>query len=59
MTFTAAQRLRVLIETVLERHHDIATAIEELAHALDDEIDARVCDRIADLREQLERGGNS
>jgi hypothetical protein len=53
---TAEQRLRVLIETVLAQHQ--AAAIDELARALDDEIEARVCDRVADLRQQLERGDN-
>jgi hypothetical protein len=51
------QRLRVLIETVLERHHDVSAAIDELVGALDDEIETRVRDRLGDLRQQLERGG--
>jgi hypothetical protein len=50
-------RLRVLIESVLERHHDVSAAIEELVGALDDEIEERVRDRLGDLRQQLERGG--
>jgi hypothetical protein len=52
---TTEQRLRVLIETVLARHQ--AAAVDELARALDDEIEARVHDRVADLRPQLEQGG--
>jgi len=51
------QQLRVLIESVLERHHDVSAAIEELVGALDDEIEERVRDRLEDLRQQLERGG--
>jgi C4-dicarboxylate-specific signal transduction histidine kinase len=51
------QRLKVLIATVLERHRHEVAAIDELARALDDEIEARVCDRVADLRQQLEQGG--
>jgi hypothetical protein len=57
VTNTTRQRLRVLIGSVLERHHDMAAAIEELVGALDDEIEARVHDRLGDLRQQLERGG--
>jgi hypothetical protein len=52
------QRLRVLIETVLERHHGVAAAIDELVGALDDEIEARVRDRVQDLRQQIEQGEN-
>jgi hypothetical protein len=52
------QRLRVLIETVLERHLDVSVAIDELVGALDDEIEARVCDRVQDLRQQVEQGEN-
>jgi hypothetical protein len=59
MTRTTQQRLRVLIETVIERHHRVAAAIDELARTLDDEIEERVRDRIDELRQQLERGGNS
>jgi ABC-type dipeptide/oligopeptide/nickel transport system ATPase component len=53
---TTEQRLRVLIEAVIARHQ--AAAIDELTRALDDEIEACVCDRVADLRQQLERGDN-
>jgi hypothetical protein len=48
------QRLKALIEGVLKQHQ--AAAADELARALDDEIEARVRDRITDLRQQLERG---
>jgi len=54
MTHTT-RRLKVLIETVLERHHRIDTAIDELAAAIDDEIEARVRDRVDELRQQLEQ----
>jgi len=47
----------VLIESVLERHHDVSAAIEELVGALDDEIEERVRDRLGDLRQQFESGG--
>jgi hypothetical protein len=50
------QRLKALIEGVLKQHQ--AAAIDELVRALDDEIETRVCDRVADLRQQLERGDN-
>ncbi len=56
MTRTTTQRLKLLIESVIERHHRVAAAIDELARALDDEIEERVRDRVADLRRQLERG---
>jgi hypothetical protein len=49
------QRLRVLIETVFEHHHDVSAAVDELVGALDDELEARVADRVADLRMQLEQ----
>ena len=52
------QRLRVLIESVLERHHDVGAAIDELVGALDDELEARAADRVADLRQQVEQGEN-
>jgi len=48
--------LKHLREVVLAKH--IAAAVAELAAALDDEIEERVRDRVADLRQQLERGGN-
>jgi hypothetical protein len=51
---TSAQRLKVLIASVLERHHSIAAAIDELGRTLEDEIESRVQDRVADLRSQLE-----
>jgi hypothetical protein len=50
------QRLKVLIATVLEQHRHETAAIDELARALDDEIEARVRDRVTDLRAQLEGG---
>jgi len=50
--------LRVLIESVLERHHDVGAAIDELVGALDDELEARAADRVADLRQQVEQGEN-
>ena len=49
--------MKVLITAVLEQHHHIAAAIDDLARTLDDEIEARARDRIDDLRQQLERGG--
>ena len=52
------RRLRVLIESVLERHHDVSAAIDELVGALDDEIEERVRDRVEDLRQQVEQGEN-
>lgn len=56
-THNAAQRLKGLIASALERHHSIAAAIDELSRALEDEIEARVQDRVADLRSQLEGEG--
>jgi hypothetical protein len=49
MIHTATSRLRTLIESVLTRHHDISTAVEELVNALEDEFEVRVQDRVADL----------
>jgi hypothetical protein len=46
---TAASRLRTLIESILTRHHDFSTAVEELVEALEDELEAHVQDRVADL----------
>jgi hypothetical protein len=48
------QHLKHLIEDILARH--TATAIDELAAALDDEIEERVRNRVDDLRQQLEEG---
>jgi hypothetical protein len=45
------ERLRTLIKAVLQQHRDTATAIDELTYALDDEIEACVCDRVNDLIE--------
>jgi ABC-type dipeptide/oligopeptide/nickel transport system ATPase component len=56
MTRNNTRHLKVLIETVIERHLRVAAAIDELTRALDDEIEARVADRLADLRQQLEQG---
>ena len=48
-------RLRDLVLDVLERH---AAAIAfELAEISEEEIEARVTDRVADLRTQLEQAG--
>jgi hypothetical protein len=48
-------RLRDLVLDVLERH---AAAIAfELAEIIEEEIEARVTDRVADLRTQLEQAG--
>ena len=52
------QRLRVLIETVLGHHYDVAAAIDELIGALDDEIEARVQNRVEDLRQYWTEGGS-
>jgi len=52
---TRQRRLKVLIEMVLERHHRIPAAIDELVRALDDEVEERVRDRVADLRQQFEQ----
>jgi hypothetical protein len=54
--YTAKQRLRVLIETVLKRHHNVAEATEELIETLADEIEERARDRVTDLCAQLEGG---
>jgi hypothetical protein len=50
--------LRVLIESVFGLHHDVSAAINELIGVLDDEVEARAQDRVADLRRQLEQGDN-
>ena len=55
MIQTRQRRLKVLIEMVLERHHRIPAAIDELVRALDDEVEERVRDRVADLRQQFEQ----
>jgi hypothetical protein len=47
------QHLKHLVEDILGRH--VAAAIDELAAALDDEIEERARDRLADLRQQLEQ----
>jgi len=39
--------------------HRIGAAIDELARSLEDELEARVRDRVVDLRQQLERGENT
>jgi hypothetical protein len=51
------QWLRVLIESVFERHHDVSAAIDELIGALDDEIEERVRNRVEDLRQYWTEGG--
>jgi hypothetical protein len=51
---TAASRLRLLIESILTRQHDTSAAVEELVNALEDELEARVQDQVADLRELAE-----
>jgi hypothetical protein len=56
MIYTPAEQLKVLIATVLERHHRVSAAIGELTRAIDE---ARVRDRVADLRQQLEQGDDS
>jgi hypothetical protein len=58
MTRTAAQLLKSRIKTIVEQHCRINVAIEEIARLLDDEIEARVNDRVTDLRQQLEQGEN-
>ena len=45
--------LKQLLETVLAKR--MAAAITELAAIMENEIDERVIDRVADLREQIER----
>ena len=45
--------LKHLLEAVLTKH--MAAAIAELAAIMENEIDERVVDRVADLREQIER----
>jgi hypothetical protein len=47
--------LRQIIASILRAAPNTYAAVEELARALEDEIEARVQDRVADLREQLER----
>jgi hypothetical protein len=48
------QHLKHLVEDILGRH--LTAAIDELAAALEDEIEMRAQDRIADLRQQFEQG---
>ncbi|HET9801228.1 MAG TPA: hypothetical protein VFP82_06035 [Chthoniobacterales bacterium] len=45
--------LKHVIEAVLAKH--TAAAVTELTAILQDEIDERVVNRVADLREQVER----
>jgi hypothetical protein len=52
MIHTTTSCLRTLIESTLARHHDFSTAVEELVAALEDELEARVQDRVADLRDR-------
>jgi len=47
-------RLKDIVDDILQRH--IAAAVEEIAAALDEALEARVQDRIADLRSQPEFG---
>jgi hypothetical protein len=51
----ARRHIRMLVESALERHFDIAAAVEEIVSALDDELEARVVDRVADLCQQLKQ----
>jgi len=55
MIISIRQHLKHLVEDILGKH--VAAAIDELAAALDDEIEERVRDRVDDLRQQLEQGG--
>jgi hypothetical protein len=55
MMSNTGQHVRRLVEDILGRHP--AAAIDALVAALEDEIEERVRDRVADLRQQLE-GGN-
>jgi hypothetical protein len=48
------KHLEHLVEDIFGKH--MAAAIVELAAAIDDEIEERVRNRVADLRAQLEQG---
>jgi len=56
----AAMSLREVLKRrvtdILQRTADVAAAIEEIADAMADEVEARAQDRLADLRTQLESG---
>ena len=52
MTPHRIHRLRSLLEFILTKH--LMAAIDELVTSLDDEIEARVRDRVDELRKQLE-----
>jgi hypothetical protein len=47
--------LKLTVAAILQRH--VAAAVEEIAATMTDEIDALACDRLADLRTQLEFAG--
>jgi hypothetical protein len=49
--------LKHLIESILTKH--TAAAVAELTSTLEDEIAERVVNRVADLREQIEREDDS
>jgi hypothetical protein len=51
---SARKHLEHLVGDIFGRH--MAAAIVELAAAIDDEIEERVRNRVADLRAQLEQG---
>lgn len=51
--------LQILVADILQRHADVASATEEIASAMADEIEARAQDRVADLRAQIEAGSKS
>jgi hypothetical protein len=48
--------LQIRIADILGRHTDVASATEEIASAMADEIEARAQDLLADLRMQVETG---
>lgn len=50
-------RLEHLLTDILQRHPKIW--VSQLANLLEEEIEARVQDRVRDLREQLEAGDKS
>jgi hypothetical protein len=49
--------LKAHIADILAQHRSIAAAAEEIAYLIEEEIDARVQDRVAELRDQLEGTG--
>jgi len=51
---SSQQRLKYLVEDILRYH--IGAAVDELVAALENEIEERMRDRVADLRQQLEQG---